>query len=128
MDRDLWMPVETWAAVANADELTSREFRWFKVIGRLAPGATVAQVNQQVAAIAKTLETLIHKPIMDVVRVQLATSDTEWRRREQPAWCCSRLSVVWFFWARSISPNSCWHGHSPAVLKLLCAYRSARAA
>ena len=56
MDRDLWMPVETWAAVAKADELTSREFRWFKVIGRLAPGATVAQVNQQVAAIAKALE------------------------------------------------------------------------
>jgi predicted permease len=57
MDRDLWMPVETWAAVANADELTSREFRWFKVIGRLAPGANVAQVSQQVAAIAKALET-----------------------------------------------------------------------
>jgi predicted permease len=56
MDRDLWMPVETWAAVANANELTSRDFRWFKIIGRLAPGATVAQVNDQVAAIAKSLE------------------------------------------------------------------------
>ena len=56
MDRDLWMSTETWAAVANPDELISREFRWFKIIGRLAPGATVAQVNQQVAAIAKTLE------------------------------------------------------------------------
>src|ERR1700757_4972264 len=30
MDRDLWMPVETWAAVARAEDLTSREFRWFK--------------------------------------------------------------------------------------------------
>ena len=57
MDRDLWMPVETWAAVANADELTSRNFRWFKVIGRLAPGTSVAQANQQVAAVAKALET-----------------------------------------------------------------------
>ncbi len=57
MDRDLWMPVETWAAVAHAEDLTSHEFRWFKVIGRLAPGASVAQVNQQVAAIAKALET-----------------------------------------------------------------------
>jgi predicted permease len=57
MDRDLWMPVETWAAVAKADELTSRQFRWFKVIGRLAPGATASQVNQQVATIAKSLET-----------------------------------------------------------------------
>jgi len=56
MDRDLWMPVETWAAVANSDELTSREFRWFKVIGRLASGATVAQANQQVTVTAKALE------------------------------------------------------------------------
>lgn len=56
MDRDLWMSTETWAAVSRADELTSRQFRWFKVLGRLAPGASVAQVNQQVAAIAKTLE------------------------------------------------------------------------
>jgi predicted permease len=56
MDRDLWMSTETWAAVANPNELTSREFRWFKVIGRLAPGATVAQVNQQVSVTAKALE------------------------------------------------------------------------
>lgn len=56
MDRDLWMSAETWAAVAQPDELTSREFRWFKVLGRLAPGATVAQVNQQVSATAKALE------------------------------------------------------------------------
>src|SRR5260370_559189 len=56
MDRDLWMPAETWAAIAHPDELTSREFRWFKVLGRLAPGATAAQVNRQVAATAKALE------------------------------------------------------------------------
>ncbi len=56
MDRDLWMSTDTWAAVARADELTSQEFRWFSIIGRLAPGASVAQVNQQVAATAKSLE------------------------------------------------------------------------
>jgi predicted permease len=55
LDRDLWMPVETWAAVANANELTSHEFRWFKVIGRLAPGATLSQVNQQVSATTAAL-------------------------------------------------------------------------
>jgi predicted permease len=55
MDRDLWMSTESWAAVAHADELTSREFRWFKLLGRLAPGASVAQVDQQVAAITKAL-------------------------------------------------------------------------
>jgi predicted permease len=61
MDRDLWMSTDTWAAIANPNELTSREFRWFKVIGRLTPGATVAQVNQQVTAIAKALETADRK-------------------------------------------------------------------
>ncbi len=54
-DRDLWMPAETWAAIAHPGELTSRDFRWFNVLGRLAPDATVAQANQQVAAIAAAL-------------------------------------------------------------------------
>ncbi|HEY1987529.1 MAG TPA: ADOP family duplicated permease [Terracidiphilus sp.] len=52
-DRDLWMPAETWAAIAKADDLTSPEFRWFNVLGRLAPGSTVARVNDQASAIAK---------------------------------------------------------------------------
>jgi len=57
LDRDLWMPAETWAAVANPGDLTSLEFRWFNVLGRLAPHATVAQADQQLSAIAKALET-----------------------------------------------------------------------
>ena len=52
MDRDLWMPAETWAAIGREDELTSRTFRWFNVVGRLAHGATAAQVNEQAAATA----------------------------------------------------------------------------
>jgi hypothetical protein len=52
MDRDLWMPTETWAAVAHSEDLTSREFRWFNVLGRLANGSSVAQVNDQVSAMA----------------------------------------------------------------------------
>jgi predicted permease len=55
-DRDLWMPAESWAAVARAGDLTSRDFRWFRLLGRLAPGTTVAQVNQQVAVTARALE------------------------------------------------------------------------
>jgi putative ABC transport system permease protein len=56
LDRDLWMPTETWAAIAHPEELTSHEFRWFNVLGRLAPGATVTEANQQAATIAKALE------------------------------------------------------------------------
>ncbi len=55
-DRDLWMSTETWAAVARPEDLTSNEFRWFRLLGRLAPGAPVAQVNQQLAAIAQVLQ------------------------------------------------------------------------
>jgi macrolide transport system ATP-binding/permease protein len=52
-DRDLWMPAETWAAIAHPGDLTSQDFRWFHVLGRLAPGASVAQANDQVSAIAE---------------------------------------------------------------------------
>jgi len=55
-DRDLWMSAETWAAIGHPDDLTAREFRSFNLLGRLAPGATVAQVNDQVSATAKGLQ------------------------------------------------------------------------
>ncbi|HEY2858323.1 MAG TPA: ADOP family duplicated permease [Terracidiphilus sp.] len=55
-DRDLWMPTETWAAGVGGSDLTSHGARWFNVLGRLAPGASVDQANGQVAAVAKGLE------------------------------------------------------------------------
>jgi predicted permease len=55
-DRDLWMPAETWAAVVDPAELTSPSFRWFNLLGRLAPGATAAHANDQAAAVAGALE------------------------------------------------------------------------
>jgi len=51
-DRDLWMSAESWAAIAHPGDLTSRDFRWFHVLGRLAPGSSVAQVNHQVSTVA----------------------------------------------------------------------------
>ncbi len=54
-DRDLWMPAETWAATVSEGELTSKGFRWFYLLGRLAPGATVTEANQQMATIAGAL-------------------------------------------------------------------------
>ena len=76
-DRDLWMPAETWAAVANADELTAREFRWFNVLGRLGPGSTVAQVNQQVSATASALQAA--DPAANHGRGARAVSDFNYR-------------------------------------------------
>lgn len=54
-DRDLWMSAEAWAALVGPNELTSREFRWFNILGRLAPGASVGKANQEAAAIAQGL-------------------------------------------------------------------------
>ncbi|MGA3047030.1 MAG: ADOP family duplicated permease [Terracidiphilus sp.] len=76
-DRDLWMPAETWAAVADPGELTSHGFRWFNVLGRLAPGATVAQVNGQVSAIAAAMETA--DPANNKGRSARAVSDFSYR-------------------------------------------------
>jgi predicted permease len=54
-DRDLWMPTDSWAALGNGGELATRSFQWFRVLGRLAPGATVAEANQQAATVAGAL-------------------------------------------------------------------------
>jgi predicted permease len=55
-DRDLWMPAEVWSATVDSSELTSHSFRWFNIVGRLAPGATAAQANIQAAAVASALQ------------------------------------------------------------------------
>jgi len=53
-DRDLWMPAESWAVVADPEDLTSRGFRWFNLLGRLTPGASPAQANEEAATIAQS--------------------------------------------------------------------------
>jgi putative ABC transport system permease protein len=55
-DRDLWMPAEVWSANVGSSELTSHSFRWFNLVGRLAPGAAASQANIQAAAIASALQ------------------------------------------------------------------------
>jgi predicted permease len=76
-DRDLWMPAETWAALVDPGELTSREFRWFNLLGRLTPGATVVQVNEQVASTAQVLESA--DPAANHGRGARAVSDFNYR-------------------------------------------------
>jgi len=76
-DRDLWMPAETWAAIAYPKDLTSKDFRWFNLIGRLAPGATVAQAGDQVKAIADALA--VADPANNQGRGARAVSDFRYR-------------------------------------------------
>lgn len=79
-DRDLWMPAESWAAIANPADLTSRSFRWFHLLGRLAPGATVAQADNQVAAVAGALA--VDDPANNHGRGARAISDFRYRIRQ----------------------------------------------
>jgi MacB-like protein len=50
-DRDVWFSLPAWRQLGDASELENRNFRWFRVLARLAPGATVASANAQVQAL-----------------------------------------------------------------------------
>jgi predicted permease len=79
-DRDLWMPAESWATLVDPGELTSREFRWFNVLGRLAPGATVARANGQATATAQSWATA--DPAANLGRGARAVSDFRYRMNQ----------------------------------------------
>lgn len=54
-DRDIWVPTQSWLRLSSRDDLTSRGFRWFRVLGRLSPGVSVSAANAQVQVIARRL-------------------------------------------------------------------------
>lgn len=54
-DRDLWVPEQTWLMMAGPKEPRDWDFRWFNLLGRLAPGATVAQAQTELSSIASSL-------------------------------------------------------------------------
>ena len=51
-DRDLWLPADGADQFYGRQDFTSREFRWFRLLGRLAPGADVTRARAQVRTIA----------------------------------------------------------------------------
>jgi predicted permease len=76
-DRDLWMSTEVWAANTDPSELTSRRFRWFHLVGRLAAGASAAQANIQAASVASGLKQV--DPANNYNRGARAVSDFAYR-------------------------------------------------
>jgi hypothetical protein len=50
-DRDVWFSLPAWRQLGDAGELENRKFRWFRVLARLAPRASVASANAQVQAL-----------------------------------------------------------------------------
>ena len=51
-DRDMWFSEQSWANLGDVGELERRGGRWFRVIGRLAPGASARFADEQVRTIA----------------------------------------------------------------------------
>jgi predicted permease len=51
-DRDIWIPTATWGVLNGREEFGQREMRWFDVIARRKPGASVATAHAEVASLA----------------------------------------------------------------------------
>jgi predicted permease len=54
-DRDLWLTPQAWVSLAGRGDFENRGFRWFRVLGRLAPGASASSATAQVRTIAQRL-------------------------------------------------------------------------
>ncbi len=76
-DRDLWFPDWMWRDLGDQQELESRDNRWFRVIARLAPGASVTSANAQVQAIAQRMAD--QSPSTNRGRRAVAVSDLGYR-------------------------------------------------
>ncbi len=53
----VWIPAEGWALLLHGDrrELEARDNRWFDLVGRLAPGATLDTARSEVAVVGRRL-------------------------------------------------------------------------
>jgi putative ABC transport system permease protein len=54
VDRDMWLPPQTWARLNGRVEFESRDFRWFDVVARRRPGVSVEQAGAEVTAWARS--------------------------------------------------------------------------
>jgi predicted permease len=54
-DRDMWFSKQDWGRLGNVRELEQRDFRWFSILGRLAPGATEQSSNAEISTIASRM-------------------------------------------------------------------------
>jgi predicted permease len=52
VDRDMWLPPQTWLLLNARAEFENRDFRWFDVVARRRPGVTVDQAAAEVSAVA----------------------------------------------------------------------------
>ena len=55
MDKDLWMPPQTWMRLAGRNEFQQRDARWFSILARLQPGISSARAVSEVSVFAQSL-------------------------------------------------------------------------
>jgi len=91
-DRDLWFPPESWVRLAGADDFERRDFRWFQVLGRLAPGASVESATAQVQTVARRLAN--DWPETNTGRTALVMSDFRYRLEAAGANAIALMVIV----------------------------------
>ncbi len=91
-DRDLWFPRQSWARLGDLKELEGRGNRWFRVLGRLAPGQTERSANAQVEAIASRMADTW--PATNKGRRAAVVSDLRYRMRQAGANGLALLAIV----------------------------------
>jgi putative ABC transport system permease protein len=55
-DRDLWLPPQTFMQLSDRSEFEQRGYRWFQVLGRLGPAASVPVAQAEMEVLARAME------------------------------------------------------------------------
>jgi len=55
VDRDMWLPPQTWALLNGRKEFENRDFRWFDIVARRRSGVPVEQAAAEVTSLAGSL-------------------------------------------------------------------------
>jgi putative ABC transport system permease protein len=91
-DRDLWVPLQTWAQLAGPEELSEHQFRWLDLIGRLRDDASVATASTEAAAAAGALAAAF--PATNVQRGARVVSERQFRLETAGADAAGLLALV----------------------------------
>jgi len=91
-DRDLWFPPQSWVRLAGPGDFERRDFRWFQVLGRLAPSASVDGATTQVQTVARRLAG--DWPETNTGRTALVMSDFRYRLEAAGANAIALMVIV----------------------------------
>ena len=91
-DRDLWFPRQSWTQLGDVGELENRGGRWFRVVGRLAPGVSPRAANAQVQTIAQRMAK--ESPATNRGRRAAVIADFDYRMKAAGKAGLALLSIV----------------------------------